>query len=200
MFGLLSPPDTVATNPAKALAEAWILRRSPLPALDMSIKRAAAHWHHDRRRVAIRQATEQEDFKTQRRSDLPVEVLRTLGLAPLPSIFPSSGAPPAAQSELVNQRQAELAEVSNLQLGQRRDAPRIGYTTGARRPDRVGHLDADDKERLLDALKTDFHAPSSVSTQASLRNTWCKMHARWFGEDSRPFPTWPLAVQPWSAR
>ena len=41
-------------------------------------------------------------------------------------------------------------------------------------------------------LDSDVHARSSVASQQSLLATWTRLHVRWFGVKSPPFPTWPL--------
>ena len=50
------------------------------------------------------------------------------------------------------------------------------------------------KEGLLLELGSDVHARSSVSSQRTFLTTWTRLHVRWCGDTSSPFPTWPLAV------
>ena len=85
------------------------------------------------------------------------------------------------------------AQCSDAQLADRADAPRIAYSSRAR-PLHTP-LDEETKEDLLLELDSDVHARSSVASQQSLLATWTRLHVRWFGGNSPPFPTWPLAVR-----
>ena len=62
-------------------------------------------------------------------------------------------------------------------------------------PMRRESLDEETKKDLLLELDSDVHARSSVASQQSLLATWTRLHVRWFGGSSPPFPTWPLAVR-----
>ena len=85
------------------------------------------------------------------------------------------------------------AQCSDAQLADRADAPRIAYSSRAR-PLHTP-LDEETKEDFLLELDSDVHARSSVASQQSLLATWTRLHFRWFGGNSPPFPTWPLAVR-----
>ena len=115
---------------------------------------------------------------------LTCEDLVALGLQPSASLL-TSGA--------VTDGQCNGAQWPNAQLADRADAPRIAYSTRAR-PLHTP-LDEETKENLLLELASDVHARSSVASQQSLLSTWTRLHVRWFGSNSTPFPTWPLAVR-----
>ena len=48
---------------------------------------------------------------------------------------------------------------------------------------------------MMEALDGDVFAKSSAAPQRSLLATWVRYHQRWFGQESQPFPTWPMAVK-----
>ena len=81
----------------------------------------------------------------------------------------------------------------SAQLAGRDDTPLIAYSTRAR-PLHTPH-DEESKEKLFVELASDVHARSSVASQQSMLSTWTRLHARWFGSKSSPFPTCPLAVR-----
>ena len=85
------------------------------------------------------------------------------------------------------------AQCSDAQLADPADAPRIACSSRAR-PLHTP-LDEETKEDFLLELDSGVHARSSVASQQSLLATWTRLHVRWFGGNSPPFPTWPLAVR-----
>ena len=111
--------------------------------------------------------------------------LVALGLQPSASLL-TSGA-------VTDGRCSSGTQWPNAQLAGRADTPRIAYSTRAR-PLQTP-LDEESKENLLLELASDVHARSSVASQQSMLSTWTRLHARWFGSKSSPFPTWPLAVR-----
>ena len=113
------------------------------------------------------------------------EDLVALGLQPPASLL--------AKVIVVNGQCDSGVRCSNMQLADRADTPRIAYSTRAR--PLYTPLDEKAKEELLSELDSDVYAKSYVSSQQRMLATWTRLHARWFGSNSPPFPTWPLAVR-----
>ena len=113
------------------------------------------------------------------------EDLVALGLQPSTSLLTSEA--------VTDGRCSSGTQWSSAQLAGRADTPRIAYSTRSR-PLHTP-LDEESKVNLLLELASDVNARSTVASQQSMLSTWTRLHARWFGIKSSPFPTWPLVVR-----
>ena len=86
---------------------------------------------------------------------------------------------------------------SSGDMARRRDHPVVAHTIGAKRVRLTTSDPSLHREELLEALNQGVYAKSTLDSQASLLNTWKRMHAAWFGteEDHPPFPLSPSSIR-----
>lgn len=130
---------------------------------------------------------------------LSVEQLRSLGLAPQSSVLRLSVRTPCVDVAVKAIAIVVSASGSSSSSGslpahpvQRRDAPKLLVSAGAKRPQAIV-VEAFDEERqsMRDELDTEVRAQSSKSSHDNTLQTWVRYHKLWHEANSDRFLSRP---------